>query len=620
MKVAVLPFNVTDGTKPALGRQLANVIAETVKAATGADINSVNYLAQVQEGGEQRAAFVNMGTTLAERSFFEPLFNEAGAEKIMHGLMEQTETGFAVHVRFEAKDSETPLLDEQQSFATSELFSQMHWLMQKLAGQAGVNLPPALQEKLDVGTTSPEAFLAFLEGYDGLLYVQQANGKVVNEFQPNNALEVLLKALELDPKFQPAFDTAIQFCRACAHFRIGTFQFVESTLKQLGEMVPGDYRPMSALGEVFQEMGDMAQSSNYYEKAIAAHEALGDEIDPVLLNERGVLYSRLGMVQLNLGMPVNAERNFRKAIELEDDEKASLDMLSSVLAQTNRQHEIVGLWKDEAARNPKSAKARTRYATALISTGQKEEGIRAFDEAIDDLEDKVMVKRFYAPILSQTGDLDRAMDFYEDCLDVAPNDIPLMIEYANTLKSADREFEVPQVLRNILASNPDLSTKAQALAWLIEIEQPKRVEVVEEARKQLEEGDAETAIKDLKPLRNWLADYWKLWAVLSVAFNRLEMPEEAQDAANRLLNLFPTYEPAYAEMVNALTKLGRDEEAYNVMRHAANNVGSLGVHVNLALAAKRAGHDEEARSIVQQLRQAVGPNEELEQTFAEIEA
>ena len=620
MKVAVLPFNVTEGTKPALGRQLANVVAETVRAATGADINSVNYLAQVQEDGDQRAAFVNMGTTMMERSFFEPLFTEAGAEKIMHGLLEQTETGFNLHVRFESKDSETPLLDEQQSFDASQLFSTMHWLMQKLAGQAGVNLPPALQEKLDVGTSNPDAFLAFLEGYDGLLYIQQANGKVVKEFQPTDALDVLKKSLELDPKFQPAFDTAIQLCRACAHFRVGSFQVVESTLNQLGAMSPADYRPMSALGEVFQEVGDLAKASDYYEKAIEAHNALGDEIDPGLLYERGALYGRLGVVQLGLGMPVNAERSFRKAIELEDDEKPSLDLLSSVLAQTNRQHEIAGIWKDEAARNPNSAKARTRYATALISMGQKDEGIRVFDEAIDELEDKVMVKRFYAPILSQTGDLDRAMDFYEDCLDVAPNDIPLMIEYCNTLKAADREFEVPQVLRNILASNPDLSTKAQALAWLIEIEQPKRVEVVEDARKQLEGGDADTAIKDLKPLRNWLADYWKLWAVLSAAYNRLEMAEEAQDAANRLLNLFPTYEPGYAEMVNALAKLGRDEEAYNVMRHAANNIGSIGVHVNLALAAKRAGHEDEARSIVQQLRQAVGPNEELEQTFAEIEA
>src|ERR1700722_6438853 len=111
MKVAVLPFNVTEGTKPALGRQLANVVAETVKAATGADINSVNYLAQVNEGGEQKSAFVNMGTTVADRSFFEPLFNEAGAEKIMHGLLEQTEAGFNLHVRFESKESEIPLLD-----------------------------------------------------------------------------------------------------------------------------------------------------------------------------------------------------------------------------------------------------------------------------------------------------------------------------------------------------------------------------------------------------------------------------------------------------------------------------------------------------------------------------
>ena len=60
------------------------------------------------------------------------------------------------------------------------------------------------------------------------------------------------------------------------------------------------------------------------------------------------------------------------------------------------------------------------------------------------------------------------------------------------------------------------------------------------------------------------------------------------------------------------------------MRFAAQNIpGSLPIHINLALAASRAGHADEARALARQLREAVGGNpelsKELEAVFTEIE-
>ena len=96
--------------------------------------------------------------------------------------------------------------------------------------------------------------------------------------------------------------------------------------------------------------------------------------------------------------------------------------------------------------------------------------------------------------------------------------------------------------------------------------------------------------------------------------------EEARDAAERLINLYPAFEPAYIELMGALHSLDRADDAYNVMRYAAtNHPQSLGIHVNLALAAHRAGHGDEAKQLAKQIREAVGPNPELDQVFAEIE-
>lgn len=616
----MLPFNVTEGTRLALGRQFANLAAESVRNITGAEVQAANLIIQVEEDGARKSTFLNMGSALADYRFLSSLFEQAGAEKVMHGLLSQTEIGFKLHLQFHAKDNEEPIYDELHEFETQGLFDEFKKLIRTLAEQAEAALPEPSLAGTDFGTTNPEAFISFMDGYDGLQYIQQTEGAVTKDFQPGLAMESLIKAHEMDRTFQAPFDAAIQLGRACARFRIGSFQETEEALRKLAEGVPKDYRPEAALGEIYQSIGDAANAVEHYEAALSAHQKLSHELNPAEIQERAALHSRLGAAQMAMGMPVNAERNFRKAAELEEPEKPSLDLLAGVLGQTERAHEVPILWKQEIDRNPQNGLARARYASALHHLGKKEEAVEAFEKALSELEEPILVKRFFAPLLAESGELDRAMDFYEDCIDVAPNDIPLLIEYANTLRAADREFEVPQVLQTILASNPDPNIRAQAQAWLIEIEQPKRVDSVEEANKAVESGEAEAALHILKPLRNWLADYWKLWALLATVYNRLGMHEEAEDASKRLIALFPAYEPGYGELVNALGSLGKNEEAYNAMRHAAMSMpGSLGVHINLALAAKRAGHEDEARNLAQQIRQAVGENKELEPVLAEIE-
>jgi tetratricopeptide (TPR) repeat protein len=271
--------------------------------------------------------------------------------------------------------------------------------------------------------------------------------------------------------------------------------------------------------------------------------------------------------------------------------------------------------------DPQNGQAHAKYAMALLQAGKEAEGERAFETALEILEDNALIKRYYAPYLVSKNELDRAMDFYEDALEVAPGDVPTLIEYAQTLEAAGREFEVPNVLKQVLGANPDPDTRAQVMARLIELEQPKRAESVENARMKMESGDFQGAIRDLKPLRNWLADYWKLWALLSSAYNRTEQYTEAEDASRRLLELYPGCEPGYGEMVQALSGQDRAEEAFQMMQYAAsNNPSSLPIHLNLGLAAKRAGYSDVARDLAKQIREAIGPNEELEPVLAEMES
>ncbi len=609
MKIAVLPFNTAEGTKPAYGRQFAQFTAEQLRNVAEAEINSVNLLTQIEQDGVQRTAYANLGDVLLPYEQLKELFEQAQVDFVQDGTLSLTDDTFSLVLRYHAKGTLEPVFQEEVSFSKAELFDRLRWILTKQAEYSEATMPEGFSaESLQFGTENPDVFLAFLEGFDALNYVSQSEGAVVQEFNPQLPLDALVEAFDKDREFLGVYQLLVQFARACANFRIGNFEMLEEALKKAVELNPTDFLGYFGLGDLYQQVGMMDQAANSFEKAIQRNDT-----DPGL-------YNRLGVTQMQMNMPVNAERNFAKALELEGPDKPSADYLAAVLQQSGRDHEIPAIWKGIIDGDAQNGQAHAKYAVSLINAGKKEDGERAFETGLEVVEDNTVIKRYYAPYLAGNDDLDRAMDFYEDVLDVAPNDVSTLVEYAQTLEKADRAFEVPRVLKDILSSNPDPNTRAEVLAKLIELEQPKRAENVEAARAKLEQEDYQGAIRDLKPLRNWLADYWKLWALLSTAYNRVGQFSDAEDSAVRLIELYPGCEPAYGELVQALNGQERSEDAYNIMRQvAAANPSSLPIHLNFGLAAAAAGHNDEARALAKSIRDAIGPNEELEPILAEIE-
>lgn len=608
LKVAVLPLNAGEGTKPQIGRQISAYVADQLRSNTEADIQSVSFLTQVEQDGVQRTAFVNISDGLIEAGQLSELFEQSGVDLAMDGSIKTTDKGYELTVRYTRKDNLEGGEVIVHDFAVAETFDVLTKLVKKLADEAQIGVPEFLAgDQPDFGTDNPEVFIKFLEGYDALNYIQQANGMVAREFNPESAFQTLLEAIEGDKEFQGPYQVLVGLGRACMSFQIGSFEMVEAALLKASELVPDDFGAFFALGELYQAGQNLPKSVDYFEKAASVNPE-----DPAVLN-------RLGNAQAMMNMFVNAERNFKKAVELEGPDKPSMDFLAGVLTATGRGHEIPALWKDIVEADSQNGNAHAKYAISLINEGKTEEGVRAFETALEVLEENVLIKRFYAPYLAQNDDLDRAMDFYEDCIDVAPTDVPLLLEYAQTLQAADRAFEVPQVLQTVLKSNPDPNTRANAQAWLIELEQPKRVESVGLAQEKLANGDAQGALRDLKPLKNWLADYWKMWAVLAAAHNRVGEFEDAEQCALQLLNIFPGCEPAYGELREALNGQGKNEEAWQFMQHAfSNNNQSLGIFVNLGIAAKRAGHADAAKQITDQILSIVEQNPDMKSELQDI--
>jgi Flp pilus assembly protein TadD len=610
MTIAALPFNSGPEARPAIARQFINFAAEMVRTHTEAEVNSVNYMIRLDDSPNPRFANVNPSETLNEIDMIRQFFEQANADYVVDGLLENIDGKNRLTWRVFRKGEDEPFINEVRDFDDADTLKVLREMIVQLTEVAGGSLPADTKDdKVLFGTADSAAFIKFLEGFDALQYIDKTQGAVAMEFSPEGAFERLFEALSSDPEWEGPFVATVQLGRACTNYKIGNYEMIDKALRKLIDVVPEDGRIYFALGELNQAVNNLPAAADLFEKAA--------QLEP---NEPAIL-TRLGLVQAAMNMPANAERNFRKAIEMEGDDKPSLDFLANVLTQTGRAHEVPGLWRELVEKSPQNPAAHAKLGIALIQSGNVEEGERVFDLALETLENNLLVKRYYAPYLAQQKqDFDRAMDYYEDCLDVDPTDVAILAEYAQTLQAAGRTFEVPKVLKDILATNPDQNTKAQVQAWLLELDQPKRVETVVNAEQKISQGDFEGAVRDLRPMKNWLSEYWKMWLLLAVSLNQIKEFKEAEEAANRLIMLYPGNADAYGQLAQALAGQERHEEAYNVMRHAASNIpNSLPVALNLALAAKRTGREDEARGLAKQIREAVGPNPDIEPMLAEIE-
>ncbi len=600
MKFAALPFNASPQSEAPLGRQLANFVCENLRMQEEAEAGLINLFVEVDQESGRRIAMANLGEALPEEEMVRQILSQGEVDVLMDGLLSGTEeTGYELQARFHRKEGGDPTIVcfSKAELAGAGIFDALRTLVRRAAEIAGLELD---EESPEFGTEDPGAFLNFLRGYDALPYIRQTQGRIVEEYSLEEAIDRLLASAKADPDYLAPYEMLVALVRECVQHRMGPVQKMEEALKELAPLAEDDARAWFVLGELYEATGRLNEAASAFEKAIA--------IEP----DEPAFHTRLGIVFLRQGMPTNAERKFRKAMELEDEPKPSLDFLAQALTMLGRAHEVPALWRERVERDPTNGLLWAKLALSQLQAGDKAGATQSFEEGLNRAESPLIVKRYYARVLVEDGDLDRALDFYEDCLDETPTDVQLLIEYAQALEKANREADLPKVYRDILQCTQDPNLRAPALARLLELEQTKRTDQVEEARQRMEQERFDEAVRILRPLRNWLADYWKLWALLSAAFNRLGEHAEAEDAAKRLISLYPACEPAYGELATALTAQGKTDEALRVLAFARQQLPqSLPLAINYALAAHRAGRVDEARQLAQEILEATRGDAEI---------
>ena len=612
MKIAVLPFNAAAPVDPALARQLGYFFTETLRTNTQLEIAAVNYLSQIQDSTPPQFINENPSESLNDSQILLQFFDQTGVSQLIDGLLalEKNQT-YKLTYRYFEHQNPNPVYTKEIFFEPDQLFKGMQELCADIAKQFEQKLPEKLfEDPVEMfGTQHPEAFIQFMIGYDALVYIEKSEGRVAPDYSPKGAMEAFIKSLEVDMNWEGPYMGLVQLCRLSTQLRMGTPEDIEHSLKKLIELFPEDERAIFAIGEFYEAIGNLNQAAESFEKASQ------------LAENEPAIYTRLGLVQNALGMPFNAEKNLKKAMELEGQDKPSADHLANILLQTDRAHEVPKLWKEMIDLNPQNPIAHAKYAISLIQTKQDAEALRAFDLGLEILEDSTPLKRYYASVLARKNEYDRAMDYFEDYLDANPTNVEALLEYAQTLLAAGRTLEAPKVLRDLLSLQIDPNLRAEITALLIELEQPKRIEALQTAKEQMDQKDLTKAIHNIQALKNWLSDYWKLWALLSSAYNQASLYKEAEEAARNLIQLYPNCEPAYAELAASMMGQGKDEEAYELSRYAITHISnSIPMAINLAVTAKRTGREEETASLIKQIREAAGSDQSIQSILAELEA
>ena len=167
MNIAVLPFNATEGTEPALARQLSAFLGDAARRSTGLSFNPVNYLARIEVSGMPRFAHVNPSESLNELDVIASLFEQSGADQIIDGLLAEKDGAGTMTIRWFEKGSEQPTSTKEYRYLPGGMTVALREAFEDMHAQVGKQLAAGLEESETLfGTNDAEAFRSFLIGYD----------------------------------------------------------------------------------------------------------------------------------------------------------------------------------------------------------------------------------------------------------------------------------------------------------------------------------------------------------------------------------------------------------------------------------------------------------------------
>ena len=299
-------------------------------------------------------------------------------------------------------------------------------------------------------------------------------------------------------------------------------------------------------------------------------EAEAELVEVLAREETAPARDLLGVVLSRQGRLAEAERQFRRAIELSPESATARQHLGRVYLQQGRLEEALAELRAAADLSPLERDLALQLAEAEAATGQRE-AAEALLQSVVERFDSVRAMLDLARLQARRGDQDAAARGLRRALEIAPNSEELLSAYARISLVARAPIPAIRALEPLTRMHPRVADHAYLLGV---------------ARLQL--GENESAIESLERARQLEPDRIQTLTALGLAFNSGKQFAEARAILERALIVDPGNAEALAALAEAEEGLGEYAAARGhalaALQNAPNHAGAhlvLGkVHMN----------------------------------------
>ena len=272
-----------------------------------------------------------------------------------------------------------------------------------------------------------------------------------------------------------------------------------------------------------------------------------------------------------------AEAHYRRAIALGDAcPVVALTNLGAILAATDRSDEAIALYKVAIARQPDDFGAQFNLGNALHRSGRPAEAREAYLAAARAKPRSGEALLRAGLMAFATGDHQAALAHFLGAAALEPERADIRFNAGVALDALHRADEAEAEFRQAIATDPDFVEASNNLAALLI------------ARRRSREAEAIlTAVVARKP--DYLRGHLNL-AKLAIG----DRPAEAVRAARRALAIDPTHSDAMFVLANALTLLGRYDEAVALLARF-RGAGAIELRYSSAIMGLPAIYDSDAQ-------------------------
>jgi len=378
------------------------------------------------------------------------------ADVVLQGSVRRYENQISVTARLYDGEDGSEIWSENYDRDLSGVFSIEEDIARQVARSLHVVLPIEAKQRLKrLGTRNIEAYDLYLRGLDYLR-------KPADQTTLSTALQFLRQATALDPDFVSAHAAICE--THLAQYNLShtpaSFGDAEQACQRTLEFESDFTDVQLALGALYRTSGKYEVAVHAYETALATNPNLADA------------YIGLAKAQAELGRGVEAEKNFRRAIEIDVSYWASFSAMGAFLFSNSRFLEAAEFYQMYANRADNDAVALNNLGAAYYLAGDYANAAKAWDESLEiqpthDAYSNTGSMYFFL------GDFEKAAARYSKAVDLMPHDQRLWGNladsyfYTDALRDAARVAygRAIEICEQELAINPNDTGTMSNLAY-----------------------------------------------------------------------------------------------------------------------------------------------------------